>query len=158
MYRDLLSTKSRKYSQRQRKLKWCEQKAYVTVQHRVLVMLATLFMVYMNNHMKPSRVFLYMTDTTEKSQGSVSLPLTTWISPIISSANTKSLALCCMLGYLPTTLFYKEEWSMGRGCLLHSNTDWRGFSAVSPRLRVAPHPTLWRPGPSKRGFLRSSWQ
>lgn len=89
MYRDLLSTKSRKYSQRQRKLKWCEQKAYVTVQHRVLPMLAILFMVYMNYHMKPSGVFLYMTDTTEKSQGSVSLPLTTWISPIISSANTK---------------------------------------------------------------------
>lgn len=35
MYGDLLSTKSRKYSQRQRKLKWHEQKAYVTVQQSI---------------------------------------------------------------------------------------------------------------------------
>lgn len=47
------------------------------MQHRVLAVLATLFMVYMNYHMKPSGVFLYMTDTTEKPQGSVSLPLIT---------------------------------------------------------------------------------
>lgn len=44
---------------------------------RVLGMLATLFMVYMNNHMKPSRVFLYTTDTTKKPQGPVSLLLNT---------------------------------------------------------------------------------
>lgn len=158
MYRDLLSTKGRKYSQRQRKLKWCGRKAYITVQHRRLATVTTSLMVHINNHMKPSRVFLYTTDSTEKPQGPESLPLIAWISPIISSANTKCLALCCMLGYLPTTLSSKEEGSMGRCCLLHSNTDCCGFSAVSPRLKVTPHPALWRPGPSKRRFLRSSWQ